>query len=159
MTFVIVLSALIMALGLLAIVLPVLPGLPVVWGGVLLWAVALGQPGGWITLGLTAVIVAAGYVTEYLVPGRRMKRAGVRTSTLVIGVLTAIVGFFVIPVVGLFLGFPVGIYGVERIRRQGHAQAWHATKHALKAVGLNILIELATGAAVIITWVIALFLV
>lgn len=153
-----VFAGLLIAVGFIMIVVPVLPGLPVMWAGVLIWALGAGSTGGWITLGLASMFIIAGYLVEYLVPARRMRRAGVRTSTLVVGVLVAIVGFFVIPVVGLFLGFPVGIYLVERVRRQGHPQAWTATKHALKAVGLNILIELTTGAVVIVTWVAALLL-
>ena len=56
-----------------------------------------------------------------------------------------VVGFFVIPVVGLFVGFVLGIYLAER-RRVGQADAWPSTKAALRAVGLSILIELTSPA-------------
>ena len=55
-----------------------------------------------------------------------------------------VVGFFVVPVVGLFVGFVLGVYLAER-RRVGGAAAWPSTKEALRAVGLSILIELAAG--------------
>jgi hypothetical protein len=64
------------------------------------------------------------------------------------------VGFFVIPVLGAFLGFPLGIYLAERAKLGTHAAAWPATKQALKAIGLSMGIELVTGLAVAITWVI-----
>ena len=57
---------------------------------------------------------------KYLVPGKRLK-ATVPTSTLVVGALVGLVGFFVIPVVGLFVGFPVGVYVAERARVGGGA--------------------------------------
>lgn len=148
--------ALVMVIGLLGIVVPVLPGLLLIVLGVVGWAVHLQEPGGWWVMGLTLALAAACTVLEFLIPGQRMRQAGVRTSTLVIGVLVAIPSAFIVPVVGLFLGFPLGIYLVELSRRGGHAQAWSATKHALKAVGLNILIELVTAILIIALWVAAL---
>ena len=67
---------------------------------------------------------------KYAVPGRRLK-AAVPTSTLVVGGLVAIVGFFVIPVVGMLVGFPIGIYVAERVR-VGAAGAWPSTRAALQ---------------------------
>ena len=92
---------------------------------------------------------SAGTVLQWLVPGRRMKRAGVRTSTLLAGVATAIAAAFVIPVVGLFVGFPLGIFLVSLARSRDRHEAWGATKHALRAVGTNILIELVTAFVII----------
>jgi len=151
MTAATVAAGLLMLVGLVGIVIPVLPGLFLIWGGVLVWALET-QDGAWWTFGIATVLLAAGLLLEYALPGRRMRRAGVRTSTLVVGVLVAIVAAFLIPVVGFLIGFPVGIYLVERSRRGTHEQAWAAMKHALRAVGLNILIELVTGVLIIATW-------
>ena len=51
-------------------------------------------------------------------------------------------GFFVVPIVGLPLGFVLGIYLAELSRLQDLATAWTATKQALRSVGWSILIEL-----------------
>ena len=64
-----------------------------------------------------------------------------------------VVGFFVVPVVGLFLGFVLGVYLAER-RRLGAAGAWPSTKASLRAVGLSILIELVAGVLAAGTWVV-----
>jgi hypothetical protein len=66
----------------------------------------------------------------------------------VVAAAGAVVGFFVIPVVGALVGFPVGVYLAERAR-VGPGQAWPSTREALRAVGLSILIEL--GAALVAT--------
>ncbi|WP_109472964.1 DUF456 domain-containing protein [Ornithinimicrobium cavernae] len=144
-----------MVIGLLGIVIPVLPGLFLIVLGVVLWASELQATTGWWVLGLTIALYVACLVLEFLVPGKRMRAAGVRTSTLLIGVLVAIPCAIVIPVVGAFIGFPLGIFLVELSRRGGRGQAWAATKHALKAVGLNILIEFVTAVIVIGLWVAA----
>jgi hypothetical protein len=63
-----------------------------------------------------------------------------------------VVGFFVIPVIGLFIGFVLGVYLAE-YRRLGATAAWPSTTHALKAVGLSILIELAAGVVATFIWI------
>jgi hypothetical protein len=68
--------------------------------------------------------------------------------------LVALVGFFVIPVVGAFVGFVLAIY-VFTLARVGLAEAWPATKAALKAIVHSTGIELAGGSAIALVWVIA----
>lgn len=144
--------ALMMVVGVVGIVVPVLPGLLLVVAGVVLWALEERSTTGWVVLGVVAVVYLAGLVLQWLVPGRRMKRAGVQTSTLLAGVVTAIVAAFVIPVVGLFVGFPLGIFLVSLARTRDHKEALRATGHALRAVGTNILFELVTAFTIVAVW-------
>lgn len=146
-----VLVALLVAVGLAGILVPVLPGSVLILGGVLIWAVDVGGSAAWIVFGVVTVLLALGTVVKYAVPGKRLKTAGIPASTQWAGAGLAIVGFFVVPVVGIFLGFVLGIYLAEQ-RRVGSAQAWPSTKHALKAVGLSILIELVAGVLAAGTW-------
>ena len=65
----------------------------------------------------------------------------------------AVVGFFVIPVVGAFVGFVLGVYLAECVRLRSHRHAWPTTTQALRAIGLSFGIELGTGLLVAGTWV------
>ena len=69
-------------------------------------------------------------------PGRQLKASGVPTRTLVAGGVLAFVGFFVVPVVGMFIGFVLGVYVAERAQ-VGATGAWPSTKAALRAVGVD----------------------
>jgi len=143
-----------MLVGLIGIVVPLLPGLLLVWAAVLVWASEAQTPAGWVVLGIATALALTGSLLQYLLPGRRMAKAGVTTSSTVAGAALGVVGFFVIPVLGAFLGFALGIYLAERIKLGTHAAAWPSTKHALKAIGLSMGIELLTGLAIATTWVI-----
>jgi uncharacterized protein YqgC (DUF456 family) len=149
-----VVVGLIMLVGLIGIVVPVLPGLLLVWAAVLVWAWEAQTTAGWVVLGIATTLALSGFVLQYLLPGRRMAAAGVTRSTTVAGVALGVAGFFLIPVVGAFLGFALGIYLAERVKRHTHAAAWPSTKHALKAIGLSMGIELLTGLAIATTWLI-----
>lgn len=141
--------------GLVGIVVPILPGLLLIWGSVTVWAVIEQGTTAWIVLAIATAIALASQVLKYVVPGRRLRDAGVPTRGILAGTVLGIVGFFVVPVVGLVLGFVAGIYLVERLRLRNHRSAWPSTVHALKAVGLAILIELFAGLLISTTWLIA----
>lgn len=61
-----------------------------------------------------------------------------------------------IPLVGLPIGFVVGIWGAEATRYRGLKAAWPSTKEALKAVGMSVLIEGCAAMLIVFTWVAAL---
>jgi uncharacterized protein YqgC (DUF456 family) len=148
-----VLVALAIAVGLAGILVPVLPGSILVLAAVLVWAVQVGGGVAWTVFAVVTVLLVVGSIVKYAVPGRHLKAAGIPASTQWAGAALGIVGFFVVPVVGIFLGFVLGIYLAEH-RRVGSARAWPSTVQALRAVGLSILIELAAGVLAAGVWVV-----
>jgi uncharacterized protein len=143
------------AAGIAGVVLPVLPGALLVWAAIAVWAIAAGSATAWAVLAAATLLIAAGQIVKYLVPGRRLRDAGVPRQTILAGVVVAVVGFFVIPVVGFFLGFPLGVYAEERRRLAGHASAWRSTREALRAIGLSIVIELSATVLAAGVWLAA----
>ena len=151
MTGTVVLCGLLIVVGLFGIVVPVLPGTILVALRIGIWASEESSAEAWTVFGVAGGFLVAGSVLKYAVPGRRLK-AAVPTRTLVMGGVGAVVGFFVIPVVGVLVGFPVGVYLAERVR-VGADAAWPSTKATLEAVGLSILIELLAAVAATVVWV------
>jgi uncharacterized protein YqgC (DUF456 family) len=147
-----VLVALAILVGLVGVIVPILPGLVLVLAAILVWAIDEGSPTGWSVFAVAAFLIVAGSVVKYAVPNRRLKTTGIPSSTTWFGVAVGVVGFFVIPVIGLFIGFVLGVYLAE-YRRVGRAAAWPSTKEALRAVGVSILIELAAGVLAALVWV------
>ncbi|MBY4211266.1 DUF456 domain-containing protein [Rhodococcus fascians] len=137
-----VLVGLVILVGLVGIVVPVLPGTILIFAAVAVWAWVTGGTAAWTVFGIATVLLVLSGVVKYTWPGRRMREAGVPMRSLIVGGLLGIVGFFVIPVVGLFIGFIAGVYVAELPRQRNHSEAWRSTVHATKAAGLSILVEL-----------------
>lgn len=146
-------AAVLIVVGIAGVLLPVLPGLALIVAGVAVWAVPRGDALGWSVLGLAVAIVVVGTVAKYLLPGRRMRDSGVPGRTIAAGALLGVIGFFVIPVLGLFLGFVLGVYLAELTRLGDRTLAWPSTRHALLAVGVSILIELGAGLLATGVWI------
>jgi uncharacterized protein YqgC (DUF456 family) len=136
-----VVAGLAILVGLVGVLLPLLPGSLLIAVALVVWALSVGTGTAWTAAAVGCAVLLLGVVVKYAVPGRNLQRQGVPNRTLVAGAVLGVVGFFVIPVVGLPLGFVAGIYLVE-LQRLGRERAWPATKAALRAVGLAVLIEL-----------------
>ena len=144
--------------GIIGAIVQVIPGGGALVGiAVVVWAAFTGGQVGWTVGIVAAVAVLSAEIGKYFLAGRYLGRGGVPTRTLIIGALAGVVGFFVIPVIGLPIGFVLGVYGAESVRQRNQAEARRSTGLAMRAVGLAILVELtgaliATGTLVIGMW-------
>lgn len=152
-----VLAGIAVLVGLVGIVLTVIPGLAIQVIAVTIWAFEKGTAVGWVVLGLVLALAATATILKYVFPHRRLREEGVPGRVLFVAMVVAVVGFFVIPVVGAPIGFILTIYIFERLRL-GKSKAWPSTKTALKAVLASMGIELAGGFAIVIVFFVGVFL-
>lgn len=156
--FVSIVTGVLLVIGALGTIFPVLPGSILVIIGLLIWAFAVGGPVGWGVFIIGALLAVAGMSASTLITGTRLKQRQIPSRSILIGAVVGVVGAFVIPVVGLFLGFVLGLYGSEWYRLSDPKQAWDASVVAMKSVGLGMLIEFACAGAAIAAWIVGLFL-
>jgi uncharacterized protein YqgC (DUF456 family) len=142
---------LIIVLSLFGVVLPVLPGLALEVGVILVWAALKGGAVAWGVAIVALVLATIGTIVKYAIPKRRLNEVGIPNRTLLLATAVAIVGLFVIPVIGAPIGFVATIYLGERAR-VGPERAWPATRSSLGAVATSIGIELATGLLIAAVW-------
>lgn len=147
------LVGLVILVGLVGIVVPVLPGSILILGAVLVWATEEASRTAWLVFAVVTVLLVTGTVVKYAVPGRSLKAGGIPNRSILLGGLLGIVGFFVIPVIGLVLGFVLGVYLSEQ-QRVGRQLAGPSTRAAIRAVGVSILIELVAALLAASTWLV-----
>ncbi len=111
----VVLVALAIAVGLVGILVPLLPGTLLVYAAIAVWAVVEHTMVSWVVLGVVTAIIGASLLVKYVWPVRRMRAAEVGGWSLTAGAVLGVIGFFVIPVAGLVLGFVLGVYLAELV--------------------------------------------
>jgi hypothetical protein len=151
---VVVLVALLMAVGVAGTIIPLIPGL----GLVVVAAAIYGIADGFGTVGAVAMLVivalgVAGTAAGIVLPGRAALQTGAPRSSLALAAVGAVVGFFVVPVVGLPLGGVLGIYVGERLRTGDGAVARRSTVATLRAFGIAALAQIAAGIAMVLAWI------
>ncbi len=148
----VVLVGLAIAVGLIGIIVPILPGALLVAGAITVWAIVERTAVSWVTLGIALALIGTSTVIKYTWPVRRMREADVRTLSLVLGGVLGVIGFFVIPILGLVIGFVAGVYLAELGTRRDARRAWVSTVHALKGVALSVGVELVGALAATVVW-------
>lgn len=148
------LLAVVMAVGALGTIVPLLPGLALIWCAGLLYGLAEGFGAvGVAAFGVMTALAAVAAIAGWVVPKRRASRAGAGRASVWLGVLAAIVGFFVVPVVGLPLGGVLGIYVGENLRTRDPAAARAITQATIIGFGIAALVQLAAALAMIVVWI------
>jgi hypothetical protein len=142
---------LIIVVSLFGIVIPIIPGLVMEVIAIFLWAFLKGGGVAWGVAIAALVLAGIGTFIKYSIPKQKLNEVGIPNRTLLIATAVAIVGLFVIPVVGAPIGFVLAIYVFERIR-VGAERAWPATKTSLGAIATSIGIELAIGLLIAAIW-------
>jgi uncharacterized protein YqgC (DUF456 family) len=153
------LIALVMLVGIAGVVVPVLPGLVLVWAAGMVWVWLDGAGPGRIVVGvlLTLLLVVA-TVVKYVLPARSASGAGAPRTTLLLGASGAILGLFLIPVVGVVVGGVGAVFLTELVRLQDARAAWRSTWAVLRAVGIGMLVELAAAVLMLGTWTVGVLL-
>jgi uncharacterized protein YqgC (DUF456 family) len=106
-------AALLVVVGIAGVVLPALPGMPLLFAGLLLAAWADGfQRVGWVTLLVLGVLTLLSFLVDFLATLFGAKRVGASRKALWGSVLGSIAGLFFLPI-GLFVGPFVGALAGE----------------------------------------------
>ncbi|VEG27369.1 DUF456 family protein [Actinomyces howellii] len=151
-----VVVALVILIGLGGALTQVYPGPLLVLAAVAAWAVLTGGTAAWVALAVAAVAIVVTGFGKYVLVGRRLTRAGVPGRSLLVGGVVGVLGFFAVPVIGLPLGFTLGVYLWELQRLGQEPAARAAAWEAVKAQGLAIVLELGGCLVAATAWVVAL---
>lgn len=136
-----VIAALLLVVAVLGTIFPILPGSILTIITLIAWAWILGSPAAWTAAIIGAGLAIAGMSASLVLTGRKMRREQIPNGPVIVGVVFAIVGMFVIPVLGLFIGFAVGLLLAELVRRRDVKAAARSSWEAMKSMGLGILLE------------------
>ena len=146
------------AIGLVGTIIQLYPGLPIILLMIGVWAGFTGMATAWWIFAATAVVVIAAYALSIILPARYMRDEGAPWSALGVGLILAFIGFFVLPVIGMPIGFVIGVFVSEWVRLRDANRAWRQTVTAFKGVLLSVLIELIAGTISTGLWILGLFI-
>jgi uncharacterized protein YqgC (DUF456 family) len=145
----------VMLAGLL--VLPLLPGLVIIWVVALGYGLVAGFGTlGWIMFALLTVLMIGGSVVDNVLMGRSAHKEGAPWWVILIAMMAAIVGSFVIPIpiIGGILAALVTLFGIEWIRRKDWRKALSSLKGMAVGWGWAFVIRFIIGLIMIGLWLI-----
>jgi len=143
--------------GLLGLLIPIFPGLTVMWLATLIYALIQASYGkmGWIDWTLFAFITLAmmiGNVIDNILIAKHVRDKQVPWSSILLGFLAGIVAsLFFTPIIGI-LASPLGLFGAEYLRLKDRTAALASTHAWLTGWGLSVLARVGIGVLMIGLW-------
>ncbi|HDD54621.1 MAG TPA: DUF456 domain-containing protein [Chloroflexi bacterium] len=150
-----ILIYLIMAVGLLGMIVPIYPGVVIIWAAVLIHGLATGFAvlEIWVLVVITILMIAGTLVDNFLMGGKA-RQAGASWLSIWGALLAGLVGTFAFPPLGGIVAAPTSLFLLEYARLRNSQEAWAVTKGLLTGWGLSFIARFFIGLVMIIVWAI-----
>jgi uncharacterized protein len=153
------LTAFFMLLGLLLLVVPVLPGLIIMWLAALGYGIAVGfsPSGGTSALGivvfvLISILAIGGSLVDNLLMGAGAKYGGASWWTTLAALLAGVLGTLLMPPFGGFILAPLAILLLEYLRLRNWKAAWRSLRGLATGWGAAYFVRILLGLVIIGLW-------
>lgn len=144
-----------MLMGLVLLIIPIFPGITVIWLAALLYGIVTGFD----TLGIVMFVLItlgmiAGISADNILMGAGARRGGASWLTIGVALVAGIVGTILFPPIGGFIAIPIAIFLLELARIREWRGAWRATRGLALGWGLSFLVRFGIGLVMISAWLI-----
>lgn len=147
----------ILLVGLAGLLIPIFPGLIVMWLGTLMFAIfqsASGRMGwiDWVLFALITLLMIGGSFVDNIIIARHMRDKEIPWSSILLGFAAGLVAsIFFTPLVGI-VASPLGLFGAEYMRLRDRKAAFDSTKAWMTGWGWSIAALIGVGIVMVILW-------
>lgn len=144
-----------MLLGLIGLIVPVFPGITVIWVLVLLYGVitGFGRAGIWFCAAIT-VLAIAGWLSDNFLMGAKAREQGARWLSIAVAMVAGFIASIFFTPLGGILASLLGIFLVEYAYRKDVTEALSAMQGMALGLGWAFVARFGIGAAMIGLWAI-----
>ena len=145
----------IMLVGLFGLIVPVFPGIAVIWLAALGYGVTTGFTTlGWVLFALITLLFITGAVIDNILISAKAHKEGAAWSSLVLGVLAGILGTIFFPPFGGLIAAPSVVFLIEYIRQRDFKKALLTLRGLAIGWGSAFVVRFLIGAAMIGIWLV-----
>ncbi len=149
------LTLLIMVVGLVLLIIPIFPGITVIWLAALLYGIVTGfDTLGIVILVLITLGMIAGVTVDNVLMGAGARQGGASWLTIGVTLFAGIAGTVLFPPIGGLIAIPLAIFLLELLRNREWRSAWRATRGVALGWGLSFLVRFGIGLVMISAWLI-----
>ncbi len=149
-----------MLFGLFGLLIPIIPGLVIIWVAALAYGILTGFH--WIAIVIMVVLtllMGFGSIIDNIIMAGSARKEGASWLAITAAVVLGMVGSIVLPPLGGVLFALVGIFAVEMLRVKDWKKALTSTKSMALGCGWSVVVRFGIGVAMILLWAAWAFLV
>jgi len=145
----------IMLVGLFGLIIPIFPGIAVIWLAALGYGVATGFTTlGWVLFAVITVLFVIGAIIDNVLMSAKAHKEGAAWYTIVLGVLAGILGTILFPPFGGLIAAPFVLFILEYIRQRDFKRAFNTLRGLAIGWGSAFVVRFLIGAAMIGVWLV-----
>ncbi len=149
------LTAALIMLGVLGTIVPLLPGLMLVWFAALGWGLIMGFDfGGLVAMSVITALLIAGIYLSIRIPQKSAAAQGLSLWGTIFGLVLAIGVGIVLPIVGIPIGFVLGVWIVRVVDTGDAAEAFRSALHTTFALLRASAAQFGVATAMGLTWLV-----
>jgi uncharacterized protein len=143
----------VMLFGLVSLIIPIMPGLTIIWVAVLVYALVTGFTWGTgILFAFITILMVVGGFVDNLFMSAGAKKTGASWLAIAVAIVAGLVGSIVWPPLGGILLALLGIFVVEIIRVRDLRRAWESTRGMALGCGTAVFVRMGMGLVMILLW-------
>jgi hypothetical protein len=143
----------VMLFGLVSLIIPIMPGLTIIWVAVLVFAIVTGLNWGTgILFAIITILMVVGWFVDQLFMSAGAKKTGASWLAIAVAVVAGLVGSVIWPPLGGILLALLGIFVVELIRVRNLRKAWQSTRAMALGYGAAVFVRMGMGVVMISLW-------
>jgi len=152
------LTLFVMLVGLVGLIIPIFPGIVVIWLAALGYGLVTGISGWGIVLFiLLTVLMIAGVTVDNLLMGAGARQGGASWATILVGLVAGVLGTILVPPIGGLIAAPAAVFLLEYWRGRDAEAAWRATRGLAVGWGLSFFVRFGIGLGMIGLWLVWAF--
>ncbi len=149
------LTALLMLVGLLGQIVPIFPGIVVIWVTALAYGVVTSfTPFGWVMFGLITVLMLIGTTIDNILMGAGARQGGASWASLGIMLVAGTLGTIFFPPFGGLIAMPLSVLLYEYYKQRDWRKAWRAVGGLASGWGLSFFVRFGISVVMVGLWLI-----
>jgi uncharacterized protein YqgC (DUF456 family) len=142
-----------MLLGILGLVIPVFPGLVVMWLAALGYGIVAGFGIlGVVTFAVLTLLMLVGSLIDNLLLAGGARQGGASWLTIAVALLAGVIGTLLFPPIGGIIAAPLAVFLLEYSRVRDWKKAWQALLGLATGWGLAYVVRLGAGVMMLLLW-------
>ena len=148
-------TLIIMAVGLFGLIVPIFPGITVIWLAALGYGVITGfSTLGWVLFAVITVLLIVGVTIDNILMGAKARKEGAAWSSLALGWLAGILGTILLPPLGGIIAAPLVVLLLEYLRQRDFNKALASLRGLAIGWGASFVVRFFIGLAMIGIWLV-----
>ncbi len=151
------LTLFVMLVGLVGLVIPIFPGLIIMWLASLFYALVENATGrmvwyDWVLFGLISLLAVLGSVIDNIIIARKMRGRSIPWTSIGLAYLAGILASLFLTPVGGLIAAPVALFGAEYLRLRNRRTAFGSAKSYMVAWSWSFAAVFGVGLLMILVW-------